>query len=278
MSFNIVDFDRHIKKFPVTWTPAKLDTILWLDAADEGSLTPFTNEFGQISQWTDKSTLGTNHAIMPVEASRPAYTVDAKPSGRRAVRFTSSGGTYMTADSVVNSLNSGSYEAYMVVRFDLLDVVQRVFRSAADLPSFASEEFAWGGSDFQYAGTGLTGDPNVFELGSFFGSYPVAGQPSLFRMAYDRLSGTYGSMNMTANGYIGFEDVLALRGDKGNYLTFTLSSPSAGLTGFLYEIVFFSSVLNDSNRRRAEGYLAHKWGIAGNLPGGHPYKLKSPRD
>jgi hypothetical protein len=25
-----------------------------------------------------------------------------------------------------------------------------------------------------------------------------------------------------------------------------------------------------------EGYLAHKWGLTGNLPGGHPYKTVAP--
>lgn len=28
--------------------------------------------------------------------------------------------------------------------------------------------------------------------------------------------------------------------------------------------------------QKAEGYLAHKWGLEGNLPSGHPYKSSAP--
>jgi hypothetical protein len=31
-----------------------------------------------------------------------------------------------------------------------------------------------------------------------------------------------------------------------------------------------------NNRQKVEGYLAHKWGLAGNLPEGHPYKANPP--
>ena len=34
--------------------------------------------------------------------------------------------------------------------------------------------------------------------------------------------------------------------------------------------------LSDADREKAEGYLAHKWGLAGNLPDAHPYKAAPP--
>ena len=30
------------------------------------------------------------------------------------------------------------------------------------------------------------------------------------------------------------------------------------------------------SRQKVEGYLAHKWGVAGNLPANHPYKASAP--
>jgi hypothetical protein len=33
---------------------------------------------------------------------------------------------------------------------------------------------------------------------------------------------------------------------------------------------------SDVNRQKLEGYLAHKWGLTANLPGGHPYKTVGP--
>lgn len=37
-----------------------------------------------------------------------------------------------------------------------------------------------------------------------------------------------------------------------------------------------NTTLSSSNRERLEGYLAHQWGLAGNLPAGHPYKSTPP--
>jgi hypothetical protein len=48
-----------------------------------------------------------------------------------------------------------------------------------------------------------------------------------------------------------------------------------GLTGDLAEVVIFQSVDNN-DRQRVEGYLAHKWGITGVLDTNHPYKTTPP--
>ncbi len=42
------------------------------------------------------------------------------------------------------------------------------------------------------------------------------------------------------------------------------------------EVVIADSALSDADREKAEGYLAHKWGLEGNLPGGHPHKAAPP--
>lgn len=51
---------------------------------------------------------------------------------------------------------------------------------------------------------------------------------------------------------------------------------SAWFNGFICEVVIVSGVQNSTNRQIMEGYLAHKWGLAGSLPGGHPYKSSPP--
>jgi hypothetical protein len=42
------------------------------------------------------------------------------------------------------------------------------------------------------------------------------------------------------------------------------------------EIVVLYSAVTNTNRQLIEGYLAHKWGLQANLPGGHPYKNAAP--
>ena len=47
-------------------------------------------------------------------------------------------------------------------------------------------------------------------------------------------------------------------------------------TGQQGELIFLSAVPDTSTRQKFEGYLAHKWGMAGNLDAGHPYKSAPP--
>ena len=50
----------------------------------------------------------------------------------------------------------------------------------------------------------------------------------------------------------------------------TESSP---IIGYIAEIVFFA---NPGDELKIEGYLAHKWNLASNLAGNHPYKTYWP--
>ena len=49
------------------------------------------------------------------------------------------------------------------------------------------------------------------------------------------------------------------------------------LTGYIAEVCFFRTPLNNLNRQLIEGYLAWKWGLEANLPIGHPYKNFPPK-
>ena len=46
--------------------------------------------------------------------------------------------------------------------------------------------------------------------------------------------------------------------------------------GTIYETLFYTRSYNNLDRSKVEGYLAHKHGLAGNLPAGHPFKTGSP--
>ena len=51
---------------------------------------------------------------------------------------------------------------------------------------------------------------------------------------------------------------------------------SNSLSGGIKEVMLFSGALDDFSVRRAEGYLAHKWGSASSLPADHPFKTSRP--
>ncbi len=46
--------------------------------------------------------------------------------------------------------------------------------------------------------------------------------------------------------------------------------------GILYEVIFYNAALDLEAQQKVEGYLAHKWAIAGNLPSNHPFKVSPP--
>ena len=48
------------------------------------------------------------------------------------------------------------------------------------------------------------------------------------------------------------------------------------LTGYVGEIIVYATALTTLQRQKVEGYLAHKWGLAGSLPADHPYKTTPP--
>ena len=49
-----------------------------------------------------------------------------------------------------------------------------------------------------------------------------------------------------------------------------------GLEGYIAEVVICNAALSDPDRQDVEGYLAHKWGLEGNLPAGHDHKNSPP--
>jgi len=46
--------------------------------------------------------------------------------------------------------------------------------------------------------------------------------------------------------------------------------------GDINEIVIVTGEVSTETRQKIEGYLAWKWGLVANLPGGHPYKSAPP--
>ena len=62
-----------------------------------------------------------------------------------------------------------------------------------------------------------------------------------------------------------------------SYLPFKIgTSRQGGFQGEIGEVIIVSSVLEAADRKKIEGYLAHKWGIGGNLSSDHVYSLNAP--
>jgi hypothetical protein len=64
-----------------------------------------------------------------------------------------------------------------------------------------------------------------------------------------------------------------------NWATFALSGYLSGAyyyTGDVAELIIVNGIINEDDRQRIEGYLAHKWGSTAYLASAHPYKTSAP--
>lgn len=77
-------------------------------------------------------------------------------------------------------------------------------------------------------------------------------------------SGGTSPVHTTATNTVGFTGATQILGANGSL---------AGLDGWLGEVIFANST---ADRQKAEGYLAHKWALTGNLSASHPYKSAPP--
>jgi hypothetical protein len=97
--------------------------------------------------------------------------------------------------------------------------------------------------------------------------------------------GTYALDAATSGTYIYRDGILmtsyaimhkfAVGGTVGIGSDYNVASGTS-LSGSVMEVICVSGNVTDSDRRKFEGYLAHKWGIREELPGYHRYKCVPP--
>lgn len=241
----------------VIWTPSYLTTALWLDAADNSTITLATG----VSQWSDKSTNGRN-ATQGTAANQPVLLPLAL-NGKNVVGFDGSNdslaytGTFFantsySIHSVVARRSNASNNWYMggsgnTANSNLLlgwttDTVYRFAQYNNDIDATVT---GYSSPTYEIWGTAL--DTGVGR--------------SIYR------NGTLANSNATKT---------ALSSNAGSTIG---SSPvsSTWFNGDIAEIIVTTSVLSTTDRQKIEGYLAHKWGLTGNLPSDHPYKVYPPQ-
>ena len=178
-------------------------------------------------------------------------------------------------------------------------VVRFVYGNSEFLTNNAPTTFVEGTEFSAFAVVGnVGGGPHQ----TIFGGPPVAG----FGTIYGRANGSFRIQSETATDASGHSDMTAafqfrsFARDTGNTVSATLDgtlddTPSvvlgtfdlhtvgarlgAGplyLDGDIVEVLIYSSELSADDRQLVEGSLAWKYGLEGNLPGGHPHENVDP--
>jgi hypothetical protein len=249
------------------WTPADIDTALWLDAADASTI---TESGGAVSQWNDKS--GNGRDVAQVTAVNQPEYVTGVLNGKPVVRFalvdkwlitTSSFGT-ATQRSVFSVNTYTAFSQYQYVwdqNGSPVEGASLVFRAgAATIDWLQNDTIAWAdgynsGRSPRFISSGVTGNGSAAIHGLALGN-----EESVLRV----------------NGTSSAARVQLTAAWPNVARTFSVGKSTQSLRGDVAEIVYIDGPVPTTTRQKLEGYLAHKWGLTANLPANHPYKTAVP--
>lgn len=259
---------RAIARIPqagaAAWTPADLGAALvaWYDAGTVSTLVTGAAS-GQISQWQDRSG-NARHANQSTSAKQPhtdkrsgwltfplneTHCLELPLSGAQI----DMGSTSRCVASVTRVFSGENNNQVLVGPYGnnafalFLRATDNKFGIAASNTAF-----------FAQGGTVSVDTDHVFLANLTSSTWRVSLNGTATTGTHTRTLATGG-----ISGFIGVERI-------GTFL-----NEFDWLYGDVGEIVICTELSTD-NQQKLEGYLAHRWGLSGNLPNDHPYKSAAP--
>jgi hypothetical protein len=256
---------EEFEMFISTWVPNLLDNLeIWLDATEESTIVQSSN---LVSLWKDKSNLGYD-ASQNTTTYQPTYSLDGM-SGLPGIKFDSDK-LQFSNNNLVNKMcfavinpvrfysNGGIFFASAEVNVQLRvipissnNLTQGKFQYAAQSPIYNTS-----------GNLGVTSDESFINVS----------ENSVVGFIFDS------TLGFSVNGI--YSDSQVPRNSSGastyNQIGRKESHNNYGsYDGYIGEIIIINSV-QDIDRQKVEGYLAHKWGVESKLPSDHPYKNSAP--
>lgn len=262
------------------WTPANISTILWLDAADNSTLI-FNG--ASISQWRDKG-LNSRHFFQNDANSQPQYSANGL-SSLPTLSFNGSS-SYLTTLNPMTIGNSSavSYNVAIVFNQSSVSTAARfVFRGSSGSGSqntdygLFSEQTTGDSSPLYRFGTGSAADGGAWQR---ITSVSVTTNPIIFTGVMAATTSNTGSKQSYFNGILSATGNYTIKGASATEVAIgsqiNSGVPANFLHGNISEVIMTNQSLNDIERQRIEGYLAHKWRLASNLPDNHLFRFIPP--
>jgi hypothetical protein len=264
--------------FPATGAPPAApfapgdisNLVVWLDADD----TAFSNS-DPVDAWTNKGSGG--NTAQSDSAKRPVFTTNILNS-KPGVRFDGSNDCLQIASLALNT--------YITVFLVAKTTTGKPFFIEHGENAFAANGFYFYGTDNTHYLVRRTNFNAYVGTSAWFGS--SAAQAALVIDAIQSSNNPMGKVYK--NGTVQADGSMASNGGASlsdSSLTRTLNigarnnGAAAPMDGDLHELIIYNAPLSQANREKVEGYLAHKWGLTGDLPGAspgpeHPYKTSPP--
>ena len=267
------------------WTPLSLGPVAWIDAADTSS---YTRSGTSLQSVTDKA--GTYSTI----------TVGGNPVTNSSTQnglnvfdfdgsdFLQSGGT--NSQTYRPQVSSGNHFALGVFRYEGTNSTQdSVWSYETNQSPKRDYAISSGNGSNSWPGEldmdGLSSSSN--RISTTIGNLQVWNLKSLVRNQYHIVACWFNKTGNQIGVRVDGQNAFTPVNDYDNsiqtnqQLRLMRNRASQELDGKMGEFVAFASMpgtsgTDMSHLEKAEGYLAHKWGLTGSLPSNHPYKNTPP--
>ena len=246
------NWENQYDTWPIVWTPAEITTEGWWDASDN---TSYAVSGTEVTSVTDKS--GNSYTL---QKGTTGPTIGTRTlNGLSVFEFTGANGNVLENNSFAWNQASNALGFAIVYRLDNDGLTDQDFLMSGTNSSTRIGIRRLTQNNWQLIASG-----GSLTTPSTLGAEPVT-QMMVAKFnstnSYIRIDGS-----QEASGTIGTVAFSTLN-INGNYIN------QQGVEGFIAEMIFFSDL---TKTQIIEGYLAHKWGLVGNLPSNHPYKVSAP--
>jgi hypothetical protein len=283
-------YTNSIPKYPLAssflYSPAANQSLtFWFDAADATTLTLVAGTPTKVSAWRSK--IGGLTVTQTTAGFRPTYTTNVQ-NGLPVLQFSQAGRTFLTACNVpiigTNSLT-------IIGAFQYTSTDEGYVFSLNAFGTTSNGQIIYGRNASQNATAALyitsstesitaTGNPggNAWQIMSFVCNreqrrstlFMNSSNLSNITIGYDTTN-ILGSNTYRMNISIGVAN-----SNDGVTPAFISGSYNSYFTGNMGEILVFNTALSDTDRFKAESYLATKWGSTGSISATNPYKNTPP--
>jgi hypothetical protein len=255
------------------WTPAYLDKsslTAWYDAADASTI---TESGGVVSQWRDKSGHG-RHLNQGTADYQPTTGAETR-NGKKVLDFARAS---MAASTFDNTRN----ETFAIIVFNT-DVAPDNADSGTTRIADITLNTATPNDARCYCGFGTaypsdSGNMIGCKLGTSVNRYSsIAYSANTWMMYGFGRNTTDGEIWLNGTRNVLFSDLTVTSPATTQRIAFGGSEDALDrLDGQIAEVVVFSTMPTPPDRQLVEGYLAHKWGLQGDLPPSHPFYSTAP--
>lgn len=246
------------------WTPAKIATSLWLDAADD---TTVVRTGSEVTRWKDKSS--GNDCVQVGATTKPIYTANGF-NGLGCLTFDGTDDFLYSLAGITSGTYTGDFNVFWVATNTANGGTIITERASANV--VLSQWLNYFGTPYISSNGATVGSNHRIGLSNYNLLSASGGVVSHFHTADIRdrlwlnglsipvLDGTATNINGSAGYRIG-----AREGSAGQRWP-----------GKIMEILVLARTVSTTERQVVEGYLAWKWGLQANLPADHPYKNAAP--